>query len=466
MLAAVVLFTVQSVNAIPKGLRDGPLFQPHPIDENTASDLFTSFISQHGKKYSHDQITGRLSTFKQNLEVIRKHNVDHSDSVGWFMGVNQFSDLSSQEFQDKYMGKMMPVGPGIKNIEEHVQNVEEHVQDAKEPTGDQGQMASAPAPPAKQGTFWDYPWWWPWAPPTQAPVTTTKAPATTTTVKPTTPITTLKPTTAAPATTTTTTKPATTAAPAATTVPATTGPSCVNPSTSTVNLDWRECGAVTPIKNQGQCGSCWSFAATGALEGRWKLKHNQLISLSEQQLADCAPASSPWPTTNGCGGNNALYAWHYIYKFGGVCTENSYAFTSGSTATAGTCRAGTLSTMSCTQSGVKVSADYGYQIPQNEATIASALNSGPIVFSVQADSALFQHYAGGVLADTATSKCGTSPNHQVTGVGYGTDATTGSQYFLIKNQWGTSWGEAGYMRIKRGINQCGLATGAMYPYVA
>jgi len=496
MLVALI-FSISSignpVECIPPGLRNGPLFGHNPIDDNTAQDLFSSFITQHSKRYNHDELSTRFSHFKDNIEIIRKHNADHSEEAGWWMAINQFSDLSSEEFQQKYMGKLMNVQQNINNIE-HIEEVQQpDSQSVAESSQELNQDAVANTEGQKKAEGKKgYPWWWPFQPAT----TTTKAPTTTTAKPTTTPITTLaaKPstTTAKPtttATTTTTLKPTTTQAPATTTqapatttaAPATTttttakpvttstgipAPSCTNPTSTTTNLDWRQCGAVTPIKNQGQCGSCWAFAATGALEGRWKIKHNQLISLSEQQLTDCAPAYSPWPTSNGCGGNNAIYAWHYIYKFGGICTEDSYAFTSGSTATAGTCRTGTVSTMACTQANVKVSADNGYQLPQNENTIASAINSGPIVFSVQADSALFQHYGGGILADTATSTCGTSPNHQVTGIGYGVDSATGASYFLLKNQWGTGWGEAGYMRIKRGSNQCGLATGAMYPYVS
>jgi len=499
MLVALILSIssiVNQVDCIPPGLRNGPLFGHNPIDDNTAQDLFSSFITQHGKRYNHDELSNRFSHFKNNIEIIRKHNADHSDEAGWWMTVNQFSDLSSAEFQQKYMGKLMNVQQSIHNIEHIEEAQQSDIQSVEESSQEGINQDAVVNTEGKKKPDKGLPWWWPWGPSTtKAPTTTTAKPTTTTpittlaakptttTAKPTTTTTTLKPTTTttqAPATTTTTTQApttTTTAAPATTSTTTTTtakptttstgipAPSCTNPTTSTTNLDWRQCGAVTPIKNQGQCGACWSFAATGALEGRWKIKHNQLISLSEQQLTDCAPATSPWPTSNGCGGNNAIYAWHYIYKFGGICTEDSYAFTSGSTATAGTCRTGTVSTMACTQANVKVSADNGYQIPQNENTIASALNSGPIVFSVQADSALFQHYGGGILADTATSKCGTSPNHQVTGIGYGVDSATGASYFLLKNQWGTGWGEAGYMRIKRGSNQCGLATGAMYPYV-
>jgi len=210
------------------------------------------------------------------------------------------------------------------------------------------------------------------------------------------------------------------------------------------SVDWVEQGAVTPVKNQGQCGSCWSFSTTGALEGAYKIAGNPLTSLSEEDLVQCDKVDS------GCQGGLMDNAFDWI-KTHGVATEASYPYTSGE-GTRGTCSRVKENNAVVTVGGyIDVAAD-------DEAALKSAVAQQPVSVAIEADKSVFQLYSGGVL-DSAS--CGKQLDHGVLVVGYGTDA--GTNYWKVKNSWGATWGEEGYIRMARGSNMCGIASQPSYP---
>ena len=211
-------------------------------------------------------------------------------------------------------------------------------------------------------------------------------------------------------------------------------------------VDWVTEGAVTGVKNQGQCGSCWSFSTTGSLEGAFEIAGNTLTSLSEQMLVDCDT------TDSGCNGGLMGNAFKWIQANGGLCTEDAYAYK----AAKGTCET------SCE----KVATLSGHtDVPSgDEDALKTAVAIGPVSIAIEADKSVFQSYSSGVLDSSA---CGTNLDHGVLVVGYGADSSTdedgGTKYWKVKNSWGTTWGEEGYIRIARGSNICGIASEPSYP---
>lgn len=208
------------------------------------------------------------------------------------------------------------------------------------------------------------------------------------------------------------------------------------------SVDWTAKGAVTPVKNQGQCGSCWSFSATGSLEGAWKIAGNDLPILSEQQLVDCDKVDA------GCSGGLMDNAFNYI-KQHGSCTESSYPYK----ATDGSCKESSCD-LAIPQGGVT-----GYHDVSGEVDLESAVNQQPVSVAIEADQQGFQLYSSGVF----TSSCGTQLDHGVLAVGYGT--LNGVDYWKVKNSWGASWGDAGYILMQKGVNQCGIGNQPSYPVV-
>merc|ERR1712046_362928 len=204
------------------------------------------------------------------------------------------------------------------------------------------------------------------------------------------------------------------------------------------SVDWSTKGAVTPVKNQGQCGSCWAFSTTGGLEGVWQIASGNLVSLSEQQFVDCDK------TDSGCNGGLMDHAFEWA-KNNAIATEEAYPY-KGS---AGSC--GSVSATGIPKGGVT-----GYKDVANDASsLKSAIMGSPVSIAIEADQAAFQQYTGGVI----TSGCGSNLDHGVLAVGINSDGS-----IKVKNSWGSSWGVNGYVNIA--TSQCGITTSASYPTVS
>merc|ERR1712072_310560 len=197
------------------------------------------------------------------------------------------------------------------------------------------------------------------------------------------------------------------------------------------SVDWFFTGVTAPVKNQGQCGSCWSFSATGSMEGANFIANGKLVSLSEQQLVDCSRAEGD----KGCFGGLMDNAFEYVLKNKGIDTEADYGYT----AQGGTCN-------------------------------AAKEKKHAVSVAIEADQPSFQFYKKGVFSGT----CGTNLDHGVLAVGYGSE-TSGiikkmtQDYWLVKNSWGASWGDQGYIKLLRNggakQGQCGIAMQPSYPIV-
>lgn len=215
------------------------------------------------------------------------------------------------------------------------------------------------------------------------------------------------------------------------------------------SLDWRDSNKVTDVKDQGQCGSCWSFSATGAMEGAWAIANDELVSLSEQQLVDC---SSTFEYGNhGCNGGLMDGAFNYAIQ-NGMCSEESYSYH----AKQGNCQ-------EC-QSVVTMSECHDVP-PNNQVALKEAVSIGPVSVAIEADTRTFQLYTSGVITGDA---CGTNLDHGVLTVGYGEENNT--PFWLVKNSWSAGWGENGYVKIGRSESTndpgvCGIAMQPSFPVV-
>lgn len=264
-----------------------------PVDEVKMQADFVAFMKAHKKEYASEEVFARYSIFKNNIARINHHN---AQKLGWTMAVNEFADLTQDEFKATYYGY-------------------------KPRSNDY--LRSQNAPEASTAEF-------------------------------------------------------------------------------AGSLDWRQKGAVTPVKNQGQCGSCWSFSTTGSMEGAHEIATKNLVSFSEQQLVDCAGSAG----NQGCNGGLMDDAFEWIIKNGGLCTEAAYPYTARDGVCKKTCTtAGTISSYKDVPAG-------------QETALTPAVNIGPVSIAIEADQSSFQFYSGGVMDGT----CGKNLDHGVLLIGYGTDS--------------------------------------------
>jgi len=227
-------------------------------------------------------------------------------------------------------------------------------------------------------------------------------------------------------------------------------------SESTVSIseevNWVKKGAVTDVKDQGQCGSCWSFSTTGALEGAYFVKNGNLETFSEQQLLDCDSFKNGGRDM-GCNGGLMDHAFTWIEKNGGLCSEADYPYVSGETKTTGTCK------KSCSLIEKSKITSFVDVEPSSDIAMMRALSQQPVSIAIEADQREFQLYKSGIF----TGVCGNKLDHGVLVVGYGPD------YYLVKNSWGLSWGDGGFIKLglgpefNNGDGQCGMLLQGSYP---
>ena len=313
-------------------------------DESVHWKEFTNFQERFSKHYSTIQeLETRFSVFRNNFVSILAHNADFNQN--FTMGVNQFTDLTPEEFKDQYIGGFKSAG------------------DLKSEVGSYGCKSFSSSA-----------------------------------------------------------------------------------SGSPVSMDWRAKGVVNPVRDQGQCGSCWAFATTANAESVWAISSGELLDLSEEFLVDCASGVGYF--NMGCNGGQPDSAFKYMIN-NGQCSESSYPYKAGVTKTAGTCQ-------TCADSTINFSICYDVT-PKDQISLMAAVSKQPVAIAIEADTRYFQSYSGGIL-DSAD--CGTSLDHAVEIVGYGSE--NGQDYWNVRNSWADSWGEQGYVRIKKtssvnDIGICGLA---------
>lgn len=239
----------------------------------------------------------------------------------------------------------------------------------------------------------------------------------------------------------------------------------VNLDVLPTSIDWRDKGVVNNVKNQGQCGSCWSFSTLSSVESAVAIKTGVLNVLSEQELVDCDNFKNGG-SNHGCNGGLMDNAFTWIGKQNGVCSNADYPYVSGITKTSGTCQQSSCKPVANTDVLKYV------DIQKNsDSSMMAALSMQPVSVAIQADQQAFQLYSSGVF----TSTCGSTLDHGVALVGYG--SLNGLDHYILRNSWGSSWGVGGYMYLGRGndpltgkpynngAGQCGVLSEASYPVV-
>jgi len=311
------------------------------LSEGDEWKQFSNFQERFSKRYDNlQEMETRFQIFRSNLRSIIIHNLDNTQN--FTMGINQFTDLTSQEFKDQYVGglKVQLGSYGCKSF-----------------------SSSASGSPS--------------------------------------------------------------------------------------SIDWRQKGAVTSVKDQGQCGSCWTFSASGAVEGAWEISTGKLVDLSEQELVDCATGISYG--SHGCNGGEMEGAFKFIIEKG-QCEISSYPYT----AKDGSCKSCSPVAHISSCSDVK---------PNDQISLKAAVAQQPVAIAIEADTFYFQSYSSGILT---SSSCGTTLDHGVLIVGYGTENE--QDYWEVKNSWGTTWGDKGYVKIARSSSTndpgiCGISKQPSFPTV-
>lgn len=225
-------------------------------------------------------------------------------------------------------------------------------------------------------------------------------------------------------------------------------PTSTSADSATSHVDWREAGAVTHVRAQGLCGSCWAFSAVGALEGHHAIKTGQLVALSEQNLIDCT-LGEPY-RNSGCKGGFMNSSYQYVIENGGIDTEEAYPYK----VREAKCQFNKNAVGATARGYTEIEAG-------NEEALRDAVQTkGPVSVAMFATARSFVFYKRGVYAE---SRC-KEPNHAVLVIGYGTE--NGIEYWHVKNSWGVKWGEQGFFKIRRNFkNHCGIASYASYPIV-
>jgi len=218
------------------------------------------------------------------------------------------------------------------------------------------------------------------------------------------------------------------------------------------SVDWRDKNAVTRVKNQGNCGSCWAFSTTGSVEGAYAIKHKKLYNISEQQLVDCSMKEG----NKGCMGGMMDNGFQYIIDNNGLCSGDEYPYNTEQ----GICQSDKCDNI------VTIN-NYSDVVKQNEHILKIAVSKQPVSVAIQANISSFKFYKSGVYQD---HDCGDQLDHGVLIVGYGTDQLYNLDYWIVKNSWGENWGENGYIRILRNYKSsdsgmCGIAMQPSFPVV-
>lgn len=212
-------------------------------------------------------------------------------------------------------------------------------------------------------------------------------------------------------------------------------------------INWRLRGAVTPVKDQAVCGSCWSFGSTGTIEGAVFMKTGNLVRLSQQNLMDCSWGFG----NNACDGGEEFRAYEWIIKHGGIATELNYGQYLG---------VDSFCHFKPEQVGAQLSGYVNVTSGSQDALKESLVTKGPVAVGIDASHLSFVFYANGVYYEP---KCGNTVDdldHAVLAVGYGT--LDGNDYWLVKNSWSTHWGNDGYVLMSQKDNNCGVASAATY----